>query len=202
MFNMNRCQNEKKKFHYAVPLKARDALFRVRTSPSCLYKECVKDEKIFYKDLTLLYSSVQKYEYYPVGHSVIYMGDECDDLPLKSMCSLVKCKVLSPRGLLYTILPCRINGKLLFTLYRKCAELNMQEYVHENVDDQCLSEMWCTHKLHGGIKQGYKVLKVYEIYHFEKKMKIFEQFVNMFLKLKQEASGFLSSCYNEDGHVS
>ena len=96
-----------KEFYHAVLLNPRHALVRGRTSPSCLYKECDKDEKTFYEDFTSLYPSVQKYEYYPVGH----VGDECD-LSLESMHDLVKCKVLPSRGLLFPVLPSRINGRM------------------------------------------------------------------------------------------
>ena len=44
----------------------------------------------------------------------------------------------------------------------------MQQCIHEDVDDHCLRETWCTPELHEAIKQGYEVLEIYEIYHFEK----------------------------------
>ena len=67
----------------------------------------------------------------------------------------------------------------------------MQECVHDHVDDQCLSETWYTPELHKAIKQGYEVLKVYEIYRFKKKIsKFLNCLFTKFLKLKQEASGF------------
>lgn len=112
-----------KKFYHAIPLNPRDALFGGRTSPSCLYKECNENEKIFYVDFTLLHPFVQKYEYYPVGHPVIYVGNNCSDLVLEDVHGLVKCKVLPPIGLFFPILLCRINGKLLFSLCRKCGGL-------------------------------------------------------------------------------
>lgn len=57
------------------------------------------------------------------------------------------------------------------------------------------------------MSKGYKILSTYEIYHFTESSKynvesceggLFAQYVNMFLKIKQEASGFLAECVTEE----
>lgn len=57
------------------------------------------------------------------------------------------------------------------------------------------------------VAKGYEVIKIYEIYHFEETTQydsengdggLFTDYVNMFLKLKQEASGFLEECKTEE----
>ena len=73
--------------------------------------------------------------------------------------------------------------------------------MYENLDDQCLLETWYRLELREAIRHGYEILEVYEVYHFGKTSRIFKQFVNMFLKLKQEASGFPSLCFVEDSSV-
>ena len=41
------------------------------------------------------------------------------------------------------------------------------------------------------IKKGYKVLEIHEVWHFEKTCNdLFSEYVNYFLRLKQESSGF------------
>ncbi|CAB3977066.1 DNA polymerase [Paramuricea clavata] len=45
------------------------------------------------------------------------------------------------------------------------------------------------------------LLNVYEIYHFEKRQKIFDNYVNTFMKLKQESSGIPKNCLDENGVV-
>ena len=41
------------------------------------------------------------------------------------------------------------------------------------------------------IKKGYKVLQIHEVWHFEKTSNdLFSEYVNYFLRLKQESSGF------------
>ena len=57
---------------------------------------------------------------------------------------------------------------------------------------------------------GYRVEKIYEVWHFnetltydrEKKVDgLFSDYINTFLKLKQEASGWPSSCIPTDGQT-
>ena len=43
--------------------------------------------------------------------------------------------------------------------------------------------------------------KVYKLYKYESAGDIFSLFVKYFSKLKQESSGFLSCCYDENGNL-
>ena len=46
---------------------------------------------------------------------------------------------------------------------------------------------------------GYEVVKVYEVWHWkEKRKKFFAKFVDKFLKLKTEASGWPSYCTDDE----
>lgn len=54
---------------------------------------------------------------------------------------------------------------------------------------------WCTPELSKAMNNGYKVIKIYEIYHFEESTRYDREtrkggiYVNIFLKIKQEAYG-------------
>lgn len=57
------------------------------------------------------------------------------------------------------------------------------------------------------VQKGYKILQIYEIYHFEQSSQydtlpgeggLFANYVNTFLKSKQEASGFPPECDTEE----
>lgn len=57
------------------------------------------------------------------------------------------------------------------------------------------------------LQKGYKILQIYEIYHFEQSSQydplsgeggLFTNYVNTFLKIKQEASGFPPECDTEE----
>ena len=65
---------------------------------------------------------------------------------------------------------------------------------------------WCTPELAKAIQVGYRVLKIYEVYHWDNttqydvstgKGGLFSGYINMFLKIKQEASGWPSWCETE-----
>ena len=56
------------------------------------------------------------------------------------------------------------------------------------------------------LKSGYKILKIYEVWHYNEKMDyekdsksgLFAEYVDLFLKFKQEASGYLENVITED----
>ena len=57
---------------------------------------------------------------------------------------------------------------------------------------------WCTPEIEKAVRLGYKITKIYEVYHWEKSIQydpkthkggLFAQYINTFLKFKQEASG-------------
>ena len=57
---------------------------------------------------------------------------------------------------------------------------------------------WCTPELQTAVRLGYRVLKIYEVYHWKdttqydaetKEGGLFASYINTFLKYKQEASG-------------
>ena len=61
--------------------------------------------------------------------------------------------------------------------------------------------MWTSVEVQKAVELGYKILTVYEIYHFKKAQKIFDTYVNTFMKLKQESSGVPKHCMDEKGEV-
>ena len=103
--------------------------------------------KKFFVYFTSLYPFVQKTFDYPLGHLNIYVGQECTGQSVLDVFGLVKCKVLPPKGLLFPVLPSQINGKLMFVLCRKCAELNQSKCDHEDEEDRCLQETWVSEEL-------------------------------------------------------
>ena len=64
----------------------------------------------------------------------------------------------------------------------------------EAIDQQCqITGMSCTPKLEKAVEKGYQILHIQQVWHFETtKVGLFEKYVNMLLKLKEEASGWPS----------
>ena len=60
---------------------------------------------------------------------------------------------------------------------------------------------WTSIEIQTAIKQGYVIKEVYEIYNYTHREKIFDKYVNTFMKLKQESSGIPKNCYDAEGNV-
>ncbi|XP_062621649.1 uncharacterized protein LOC134283217 [Saccostrea cucullata] len=181
-------------------LNPRESFFGGRTNAIKLHYKAKDDEKIHYYDFTSLYPWTNKYSKYPIGHPEILTDDFKD---LSQYFGLAKVKVLPPKGLYHPVLPYNSNGKLKFPLCKKCADEENQDTCTCSIDERCIIGTWCTPELELAISKGYEVLKIYEIYHFKDATQydrfsgqggLFSPYVNMFLKIKQESSGFPSGC--------
>jgi hypothetical protein len=72
-------------------------------------------------------------------------------------------------------------------LCKKCGD-NRQYNCKHNDDERSFIGTWVPEE---AVKQGYKILKVFEVWHFKERTTcIFKDYVNTFLKGKQESSGF------------
>ena len=176
-------------------LRPRDAFFGGRTNAVQLYYQVQPGEQIRYVDYTSLYPFVNKNCQYPVGHPVIINNPS---FTIEEYFGLALCKVLPPRELYHPVLPYRCNGKLMFPLCRTCAETQVKFPLSERVyhcshneDERALTGTWCTPELMEAKRQGYTIVQLYEVWHFPNTSNLlFKQYVDTFLKLKQEASGW------------
>ena len=196
-------ESMKRKFYAFTPLEPRGSLYGGRTSPVCLYKKMKKNEKIYYIDFTSLYPYVQKSNKFPTGHPAIYIKDECKEIEIKDVFGLIKCKIIPPKNLYFPVLPIRYDGKLLFPLCYTCVsetcltETCLTDCTHSE-NERALIGSWTSIEVNKAIEFGYKIIEIYEIYHYTRQEKIFSEYVNCFLKIKQEASGYPSYCYVND----
>lgn len=185
-------------------LDPRDSFFGGRTNAIKLHYKANEDEAIQYYDFTSLYPWTNKYCRYPVGHPTIITDDFKD---ISSYFGLAKIKVLPPPRLYHPVLPYRSQGKLKFPLCRTCADAENQNACSCSVEERALTGTWCTPEIQMAVSKGYSILKIYEVYHFEQSSMydqttgeggLFAKYVNTFLKIKQEASGFPSECVSEE----
>lgn len=166
-----------------LPLNPRDAFFGGRTEPIKLYYKCSPGEKIRYYDYTSLYPSIQsgslrgithgndldRIVEFPVGHPIVI---KTNFKPLIHYFGFVKCTVEAPENMYMPLLPEKKNGKLIFDTITKTGT-------------------WTTIEVIEAVEQGYKVLKIFEVWHFpHRSSTLFNGYVNKFLKLKQEAKGW------------
>ncbi|XP_053381796.1 uncharacterized protein LOC128546133 [Mercenaria mercenaria] len=185
-------------------LHARDALFGGRTEATRLYYKANTYEKVKYVDFTSLYPWTNKYCKYPVGHPDIITSQFKD---ISCYFGIAKVKILPPKGLYHPVLPYRSNGKLKFPLCKTCAGNESQTECLCTDELRAIVGTYCTPEIEKAIEQGYTLLKIYEVYHFPKTEQydpttktggIFTEYINTFLKLKQESSGWPDWIETED----
>ena len=182
------------------PLEPRDAFYGGHTEEFTLFQ---KDQDISYVDVTSLYPYINKTGKIPIGHHEIVTEGFTD---IQQYEGLIKCNILPPRGLYIPVLPVKMN-KLLFTLCRTCSDNHQQTPCQHNDEERSLTGTWVTDELKKALEKGYVVQRIYEVWHFDEteqydpKTKtggLFTDYVNTFLKMKQEASGWPEWCQNEN----
>jgi len=181
-----------------------DAFCRGRTEAFKLYEEASDTKTINCYDVTSLFPWVNKTGKIPMGHPDIITDDFKD---IQHYEGLVKCNVLPPRGLYSLVLSAKCNGKLLFSLCRTCGETYQKSSCQHTIQERSLTETWLTDELKIVLSEGYKILKVYEVWHFNNISQydpitmtggIFTEYVNTFLKVKQKPSGWPEWCVDEE----
>uniref|UniRef100_A0ABD2WZ65 DNA-directed DNA polymerase n=1 Tax=Trichogramma kaykai TaxID=54128 RepID=A0ABD2WZ65_9HYME len=199
-----------------IKIDPRDSFFGGRTENFVTHYDVKQGEKIRYIDVCSLYPYVCKYGKYPRGHPTIYVGEECDQLTggdannLSNVEGLVKCKILPPRDLYIPVIPVKMNSRLMFSLCRSCcAESIKTDCPHEDVEDRAFVGTWVADELRKALQKGYKILNLYVVWQYEiiqyDKSKnstgLFTEYIDTFLKFKQEASGWPAWCESENDKI-
>ena len=177
------------------PLNPRDAFYGGRTEAIQLLRDVKDHETIQYDDFTSLYPFVNKNCEYPVGHPEITVNPPCETEAerhelLANTFGLMKVKILPPFGLYFPVLPHRESNKLTFPLCSTCVEKEMVKpfhdrtfYCHHNDHERAMIGTWTTPELKEAVAQGYRILHIYERWHFpETSFALFSDYVNTFLK--------------------
>ena len=188
------------------PLNPRDAFFGGRTGAVALHHQAGPGEKIYYIDVTSLYPWVNKTKEYPLGHPTILYEPENQDLA--SYFGLALVTILPPRRLFHPVLPVRHGGKLTFPLCMACVRTEQPKDMfersarchHANQDRQ-LQGTWCTPELEKAVELGYQLIRIHEVWHFppnQRKTGLFADYVNTWLKIKQESAGWPRWCQTDE----
>ena len=87
---------------------------------------------------------------------------------------------------------------MMFPLCRTCAETLQQTPCEHADEERMLSGTWCSIEIDKALELGYRVVRMIEVWHFsQKSSKLFTGYIDTFLKIKQEASGWPSWCESE-----
>ena len=181
---------------FTDPLNPRDAFCGGRTNAVKLYHHVTPTQKIHYIDVTSLYPWVNKTCVYPKGHPRIISTP--GHIDIHQYFGLIQCQILPPRELYHPVLPYRHDSKLLFPLCATCVQIEMPKRPWDRSTECChtdeqrvLTGTWCSPELAKAVELGYQVQYIYEVWHFDETCQgLFEDYVNTWLKIKQEASGW------------
>ena len=181
-----------------TPLEPRHGFFGGRTNAVWLYKEVSEDEKIHYVDFTSLYPWTNRYCLVPIGHPEILTSETPVNRSPTEFFGMIKCEILPLSYLFHPLLPYRAQGKLMFSLCRTCAE-NLLEVPCEHSDEgRMLVGTWSSIEVVKACELGYHVVRLIQVWDFpESSSHLFKGYIDTFLKIKQEASGWPSWCQTE-----
>ena len=186
----------------AEPLNPRDALYGGRTNATKLEYNFKDNEYGCYVDFCSLYQTVQYYQKYPISNPTKIFNLEKYD---KSRYDLIKCKVIAPRGLYHPVLPQRIKvdsyEKLVFTLCKACTETRNQNKCKHSDNERSFIGTWTTDEVNKALEKGYKVIRTYEVWHFDKSTDdLFKGYIRRFMKIKLESSKYDFKTKEEDAN--
>ena len=115
---------------------------------------------------------------------------------------IMKATFLPPTNLLHPVLPIKFQkDKLKFPLCYTCAEKENKKQCTCTDKERSFTHTYCTPEIEVAINMGYQIVKIHELLHwsesemYDVKNKtggLFTKYINTFLKLKQQASGFPS----------
>ena len=189
-------------FDLVAPLNPRDAFYGGRTGAVSLHSAAEEGEELRYTDITSLYPYVNKTCMYPTHHPHIIT--QPIDQNVHSYFGLALVDILPPTGLFHPVLPMRSGGKLTFPLCSKCVQeeqrkpmLQRTHYCTHTDAERMLRGTWCTPEIEKAIEKGYSLIKIHEVWQFphqQRQTGLFKDYVDTWLKIKQEASGWPSWC--------
>ena len=105
--------------------------------------------------------------------------------------------MLPPRGLFHPVLPYPVlpSGKLMFPSCKACADTTSKTTCTHSDEERAILGTWCHVELLKALEKGYQILRLHEVWHFpEQSDGLFKEYVDTFLKIKQEASGYPKDC--------
>lgn len=149
---------------------------------------------------------MSKYKEYPVRFPLIYTNPLDQDIT--HYLGIAQVDILPPERLFHPVLPARAGGKLTFPLCAACGEAELAKPWLERSNlcshtdlERMLRGTWATIELQKAVELGYKIVKLHEVWHFreeDRRVGLFADYVNTWLKIKQESAGWPDDCNTPD----
>lgn len=186
-------------------LEIRDCYYGGRTNATKLYYKCKKDEKIRYYDVCSLYPYILKYYPMPIGVPKVLINDDLVGRTPENIEGIIRCKVLPPKKLYHPVLPMKLHNKLLFILCYTCALEKSKIACFHNDEQRSFVGTYVANELRLAMNVGYEILEMYEAWEYQlikydknkNEVELFSQYIDFFLKMKTETSGYPNWVKNE-----
>ena len=88
------------------------------------------------------------------GHPECLIEPKLNGYNVDNLEGVIRCTILPLRTLYHSLLPCKINGKLLFTLCRLCAELKQQTTCNHTHKQRAITGTWISLELQKAVIIG------------------------------------------------
>ncbi|KAJ1089597.1 hypothetical protein NDU88_002748 [Pleurodeles waltl] len=86
----------------------------------------------------------------------------------------------------------------MFPLCRTCVESKQTSECRQSDEQRLLEGTWCTIEVQKALEKGYRLCKILEIWHFPHTTnQLFSEYISLFVRDKQEASGYPDWCVDE-----
>ncbi|KAL3113374.1 hypothetical protein niasHT_013200 [Heterodera trifolii] len=193
------------------PLDPRnDALRGGRTEPFKLHHVCADDEEVLCIDIVSLYPYVMKVNPFPVGNPMVLTREVLlhpPTAPLPWTCpenntfrGLLLVRVLAPRNIRVPLLGYRTKDeRFTFPLCGLCADRRQQRPCRHDDDKRSWVCAYTHVELNKALQLGYVVTDLFEVWDYaEWDDTLFSSYVNSFVGLKVQASGWPEGCDTEE----
>ncbi|KAL3076975.1 hypothetical protein niasHT_031232 [Heterodera trifolii] len=193
------------------PLDPRnDALRGGRTEPFKLHHVCADDEEVLCIDIVSLYPYVMKVNPFPVGNPMVLTREVLlhpPTAPLPWTCpenntfrGLLLVRVLAPRNIRVPLLGYRTKDeRFTFPLCGVCADRRQQRPCRHDDDKRSWVCAYTHVELNKALQLGYVVTDLFEVWDYaEWDDTLFSSYVNSFVGLKVQASGWPEGCDTEE----
>ena len=146
-----------------------------------------------------------KWKKYPVGHPEVLIGPKLQGKTVEQFEGMIRCTILLPTDLDFPLLPSKINGKLVFTLCRKCAELQQTEECTHRAKKRALTETWISTEVQKAVSLGYVVIRytrcgttLKQHVMITQQEKVDSNYMNELITIKMEASCYPSNVTTDE----
>ena len=186
-------QNFCKTHEYVEKLKPASAYYGGRVSTFKMQCDISKIDinknyKIEYYDFTSLYAFILRNGTIPLGYPKIILNPPHTNI--NDYFGLIQADILVNDNCYSPTIPYRYNKKLFFPICRTCLKEKQKTKCNHTQHERYLRGTWWSEELMFALEHDQiRILKLHEIWHFERRgVGYFQAYVDFFTKLKVESS--------------